>query len=749
MTTRGLLIAIEDYRGDAPLAPRIHGAVASAQAVREWLLTAKGAQDVVFCASSPQHVPGATHGTTPEAVRDALAAIVDHGRNDTDELYVFFAGHGLSYRERAWTALVDVLVTSDFRSYADGRPCLQLAELREKLRVALGPGNHYWFIDACRTEVDADLLSVPDSGWTFGVSDLGFADVYTLQATSPGETALNTTEFSDALLAGLRGRGRSKVRDGVGYAVTFDRLRHYLRGRFPGADAETEGNGDGLIHRFTDTPLSLCRIAVEGANPGDTFQLRFSDGLVAVGAPVEFTGGLHEQAIPPNDYVVTLTTGTLRARQVQPPGNPVDLWDSATITFQRPSLPDGAPSLEWLARLDIVGPAVAGTQIRVLGANCEFAATDPRVLALVPGAYTVELIEAGGLVDVRHVDLLAHGRARVDFVRRAHRPVYSAILNNLPGVARSDGSLRFSDALEPTLHHDLGLWLALLAGSRIVEPARNHAALTALPLARFEGIVDAAHGALYVLGAGEDFPFTAAVGWPSRELADVLGEAPGTAAHAAITCPMQHVGVHHAVLELPVGAAGPYVVELLRDGVGDLRLATCVLPGRVTLVIVTQDPHAPLKIRQLSLPMHHLPHPPPDLAPLQQVQQAIEAQSRFLERRPAGAVGRGSAALYWQALVAGSRFDPFMCALAGYELRRRGDQRGVAALLRRVERDLAAVPDFAALCRLTGHSSDVPSGPPLFRDGRLVFPLAGQHGSAYQPDHTSPWSVWLRTRRPT
>ena len=230
MPTRALIVAIEDYPRAAGLANSLPGTRAAAEAFRNWLIEKKklDPRDIFACIEG---VAWRTAGTSRREIIDEIVRLRDAGRDDTEELYFYYSGHGFSYPRSEWQA-TDILVAADFVSLAvSGDACMKLQEVLEKLCVAMGPGMHYSFIDACRTEVPWGSVEPLPMGVVFTPSELGRASRSVLFSVVQGLAARTASDFSKYLIAGLNGLGRAKGWSGGSLWVQFDLLCQYLRGR--------------------------------------------------------------------------------------------------------------------------------------------------------------------------------------------------------------------------------------------------------------------------------------------------------------------------------------------------------------------------------------------------------------------------------------------------------------------------------------------------------------------------------------
>ena len=186
---------------------------------------------ILFRARGP-HVFGALKGTTRQDLGNALDDLVKAARDKADEVYVFFSGHGIGFSDDPNAPILDILIGSEFEdpsTSTSAAACLRFSEVREKLRVALGPGRHFYFIDACRNSMTRNDITPNTSLGTWGRSKLGNATSYVLFSTEPEDVAKVDSEFNAAVLGGLKGNGRAKTWIGGKMCVTFNYLSSYVQ----------------------------------------------------------------------------------------------------------------------------------------------------------------------------------------------------------------------------------------------------------------------------------------------------------------------------------------------------------------------------------------------------------------------------------------------------------------------------------------------------------------------------------------
>src|SRR4051812_11215522 len=210
---RGFIIAVQTYPKIEGLAQMLDGTHAAAERFRRWLLEEQNVapSDIYICADPG--FEGATAGATQDEIVDELIRLAKDGRNKTEELYVLFTGHGLSYKDVGDANLVDVLLMSNYSTHPKaGRASLDLTSIQRRLQAALGTrsSDHFYFIDACRTQVDQADITPGTLGRLGPDSGLGAPTVHTLLSTAEGAVASVESGFIDALVDGLKGAGRAK-----------------------------------------------------------------------------------------------------------------------------------------------------------------------------------------------------------------------------------------------------------------------------------------------------------------------------------------------------------------------------------------------------------------------------------------------------------------------------------------------------------------------------------------------------------
>src|SRR5271155_475322 len=152
MEARALIVAIENYsQAQGLFTQTLEGTLDSGRRFYNWLLSEKRVKPecIFLCSDNPiaSGHPANRPNRAGEAGQvslirgasraDIIAAcldLIDLGQDDTSELFVFFSGHGLAYRESPWRLALDVLICSDFRNFREsGAAGIKLDELRVRL----------------------------------------------------------------------------------------------------------------------------------------------------------------------------------------------------------------------------------------------------------------------------------------------------------------------------------------------------------------------------------------------------------------------------------------------------------------------------------------------------------------------------------------------------------------------------------------------------------------------------------------
>jgi hypothetical protein len=746
---RGLIIAIESYSQTADIVQKLEGTIESAKTFHDWLTSKQPKLETIVVCSDDPTFPGRTHGATAQDIRNAIRDLHAQGAGSgmgTEELFVFVSGHGFLF-EGPGRRAADVIVGADFTSPAvGGASCLPLDGIQHELRRALGPGRHYYFIDACRNLISADDIEVGPLGVRLAKSSQSEPRVYTLFSTSRLAVAPDASPFAGHLVEGLRGHGRAKRPIGGNpplVRVVWESLEEYVRAKHPGTDGQPDSGASAAV--LFEAPLTKkkCIITIENAEQDDVFDVSASTSLGAQLASLRITGreGLFTQ--PPDDYSLRIRhvpSDSGEPSEVLPDELSIDLYEDCPARFTKrdglesfsifgslagskgavPPPPPPATTITVDAPVNAVihfRDAVSG-EVRVISAQT--------VIPVAPGQpCSIEAFDPEGtLIARRDIVVPANTNTAVD-LKYKPTPLRAAIAASVPSSAEQ-GWLDFSESLDGVVSDpDLGVWLAIMAASRVLGPQR-FSKLRDLPLATFDDVPPNG-SALYVL-AGFDEP------------RDSFRVGIGTSR-----------GDHRWMTPTPVpGFPGLYELKehvapgglLFSCGDAGKRSSTTIssfaLPNRTTVVTVTEGAKG-LRLHQLMLPIHVLEaHLHPDVRaslpgrPLRAVKFIAQAQRLLTRRRSLTEAMRLED--QWEFALGGKWVDPMMGIVACYELIREGRSqelvgsgRGNGPAHKAVEnlsKYFGELPDTVALRKLcAGADAPIPPPrwPPLFIDGYTAF----------------------------
>jgi hypothetical protein len=739
MPLRGLIVAIESYaQMQEGLAPTLDGTHAGALAFRKWLVEERGVapEHIRFCAED-EGLEGRTSGATLDEIVDEISALVNEGRDKTEALFVYLAGHGFSYTDIDGVRVADVLLAADYSDRQHGwRTCLSIDEIVKWLRLSLGPLDHFYFVDCCRNGISAAEIKVAQIG-PYGASDLGWPDVYMLYSTTPGQLAAVQSGFTRVLVDGLNGNGRAKDLHNGQWAVLYRTLKPYLVKAVPGqaVDGREEGNHDGLIRVIEPPPRYTCNVVVDDAGADEEFRLELA---TVRGQPLPsrtFKGPSYPLSEPPDDYRLALFADGVALTPLDP--LPLDLFSDSTFRFTKPrarrrgaAVPEAAPAPP--PPTQVRAPEAARIVVRRAGEPETEATTGSGEfdVELAPGTYDVEVLDARNLT-VRHDELHvgAQPPAAIDLARFERSPLRDALLQAIPGHHQA-GAVDFSETLGLMPDQGLDMWLGLIGAARILQsPMDDFSKLGPLPLASFDQTPAGACPLYLLAGLEDDAPVRAAVDGP-------LEDSPS---HSTIP------GLHELVVE-DLGAG----VHLLGVAVGrgePLVLPVAGLPNRATLVTAWRDDRGALRFGHFVLPIPHLEeHLPPygnrltyD-APLPVVRRLVELQRRFAAARALEDVHRDDLSF----LLGGKWFEPVSTLLAAYELARRGAGERLREAVGNLRLFFGEFPDTEAIARRAGLSWSMPDQPPLVLDGLLALDRLPNLLPLPPEDllYDGPWTLW-------
>ena len=749
MPSRGLVIAIEDYPlSDGSLAAKIDGAADAGARFAEWLTGVKGIRpENIFVCSDGGSYPATAQrfGVERERILDAVMELVKQGQDTTEELFVFFSGHGFTFQDAPNRRAVAVLVAGDFATASDsGTKCLDLVEAQTKLWNILGGRNHYYFIDACRNVLnEGDIELIPFGRKLGRTAQRGLPDRFTLYSSKFGEPADIESPFAGALLDGLHGKGRAKGYTPAGdLFVSFPLLKKYVEARMEGRkiDETKDASGDGFILQIQPVPTYKCTIRVAGAGPTDEFEAR----LGVVGQPgfidkQKFTGPLFELPYSPGDLTLNLYQNNTRLDRVAPPiGALLDFYDECTAVFRQPTGGLESATFEGPQTASFTAPPELTVRAMNLNTGGITMIEGGSTRSLHEGTWEFSVLERGSSIAKRVNDVVGGEDLSFDLPPAGADPVRGSIVSALPYNDPGRSVVEFSESLQGGIANpDLGLWLTLMAAAHIFNPGEFDK-LQVLPLASFDG-VKAGKSAIYVISAlPHQDTVIAAVNGKWRQLDEVPG--------------LDHV-LHTSVAAQP----GPGFISMRLEGGETRTLTSWNLANRVTLIVLSEDDSGRLTVSQFMLPVRRLLGELSaservyfeNNAVLQLVRTIYGFQRTFSRGRMLAPPDKLERQRY-EALLRAEWIDPVMSLVVCYDAIRRGAQPlldSVRNLLLPALRDhYLSIPDVSAIAeQLAAGSTSRPVTPPLFTEGLFAYPDWTDHlpYPARKLDYGSVWTTWI------
>jgi hypothetical protein len=770
VTSRALIIGIENYAQATDAEKKLDGTLANAHAFRDWVEKKWDAEGIpanerqlIFCSEPKQ--PGG-RGASRADILTALDDIKAQGQNATRELLFFFSGHGFSFvkddRDRP-----DCIIPSDYVSTKLSGPlCFRLTEIVNWLRDHLGAGNQYFFVDACRTEIDASKVQVGNQ-LQWDAHARGQASNFILQSTEPANTAAAVGPFGRELVAGLKGAGIAKTWEnsaGGEMYVRFDTLRRYLKTtltgqRVTGSDSGETTPDEAVLATLKPPPLSTCEIEVDVQPPAATSGYLQWEGPRALSGGQLITAPGATLAFLPDDYTLKLEVpGAI----VTPPEYRLKLFDRGSAKFVVTASAGGPPPPGPVS-IGSPGPAPVAFKVhapqntRVTFRNMSTGAVTGAVVGTSDGMSDFALPPGPYLATVETSTGYAYRRAEVDIGTAPLLPVeFRTLPSNAAHVSigqklpHHETGIDFSETLGAEADNDLDLWLAIVGGGRILGGPSDFSKLKSLPLAAFPDTLPG-QGGVYVLAGFADAetkieaslfqvgsPIYPGVPFNAFWLADARQ-------------PNDMPGIHEIAFRNV--SPGSKILGLRIGGVfEEFALATTTLPNRVTLVTITLDEGEP-RFSQYCLPVSHLvQHLDPIVQErlerrniLDDLRTVARAQRAFRRRRDVRKVvwgSQGSEQVLYTKWV-----DPIASTMIAYELLRRDDLEHLGEAVHNLVKFYPELPDTHVLARRVGVADqryNLPvriSGFPLFIDG--FGDRKAWFGDGFrEPDRTGPWTLW-------
>ena len=789
MTARAFVIAIEDYSKGTFL-PNLPGCNGDAEIFIQWLLDKKGVKPAdIRCCSGKDIKDGKdlkwrTTGTSSSEIIAELGKCMNDWADKTEEFYFFFSGHGFSSSTATWEKSIDVLVASDFTDpQTGGRACLKLSEIQLKLWKSLGPKHHYYFIDACRNQIDT--IAPADTGLGFPSSQLGTPTVYKMFSTARGALSNTQSGFAPLLVKGLSGGGRAKGVRSLRMYVIFDLLCEYMKkGLKPSGqdvDYDREGSGEGHILELKPIPQTKCEISVANAKPTDAFTLTISD-IKGPRDKHKFKGSSFKVSLFPDDYFLELahTSGKV-VRKKPPPPDAVDLYDECVVSFELkpPATKPTAAGAKGAAKKTATkkraargmkGGGVAGTgsfgilpgdvappleEFEVLGSDeaqpespTETTATlhlkapqtphtQIEVLSLKTGEVMRSDFSDGDFEgEVQPGEYVVKLRERGVTVSRREVTVKPGEEKTLNLIVRPKDKVR--DTILKAVHADD-------AGGASVFSERWLGPLASTDL----GLWLSLFGASRILG--EPGQFSKLSRLPLATFDDVKKDEATVYVLAGFEKstgrfgvglssgpevgwePLEEVKGLHKIYERRLPATpGAHLLSLKIPKQPPVTFAIHCLPNRATLATFAEDKEGRLTFHQFLLPIRHLKqHLEPTVRSylsqnmLGVVRTMALAHSQFARKRSVQEQLKNSDMGVWNDLVHHKWLDPVMALIAAYDVIRHGTIEQAKRLLSVVNSNLRkyfeGMADVEAIAKLLDTQWKLPTTAPLLLDGVLAF----------------------------
>jgi hypothetical protein len=730
MQNWAVIVAIQDYPSIfTGLAKKLADANAAAMQFRDWVIAVKSVPPANIIACAGEGCGWRTTGTSRKDIVNAFTQFVTTARvnGNVDELYVFFSGHGIAFSVDPYEPPIDVLIGSDFTEPStSGSACLRFQEIKESLRVAVGPGKHFYFIDACRNPMSASSIrpAVLDVVW--GNLKRGNATTYVFFSTAPGDVAKVNSGFGTALLGGLKGSGRAKTWVGGRMYVTFESLRSHLQRTLGKNDLDPEKRGpaDGNIVELVPIPTSNCDVEVIDGGAKDQFTLKVADVRRVERAPIMFEGPRKSVPLEPEDYLLNLTTATGNVVvQIDPPVDMagVDLYEDRRVRFQKQLPVPPAPPMPLTpsdARVRIFGALGLELSLRQIASGDTTTMTmgaDELLTGLEPGLYKAHVKDGNFKLASRRFKLSPGATLNLDFTPEVSRGAHLSLSKAVP----IRGPLvDFSETLNSVPDWNLSLWLAVIGGSRILAAPDTFSKLKSLQLETF---TDARPGksVLYVLAGelqGEAVPACA----------------PGTRPEWRLMRAVPAVdGLFEMKLEFE---PGPLLVTYAKNEKETKTILVYGLPNRATLLTFADHERAGRQIQQFILPIHSLNNyiSRPELEYLEVnnrrlrlVRYMSTAQRLFSLQSPIEGHTYQGTDQYWFDLLHHKWLDPVMALIACYEVIRRGSAEQQKPLMQEVLANMRkyfpGFGDTEVIAMLLNEPFSPPRNPPLLLDGLIAI----------------------------
>ncbi|CAL75145.1 hypothetical protein; putative caspase domain [Bradyrhizobium sp. ORS 278] len=799
----------------------LNGAVNDALAMRKWLLDPAGgavSERQLFLLLSPK--PGRNLGdikSLPASRANAITVIervLAKSRGRGDRFFFHFSGHGLSARINATNQ--SGMAFADFTELlTDNSLTVQaLFDLFQSTQFK----EQFFFIDGCRNAPfgsDRILGSYPKPR----AAQPPVSPQFGMYATAPMLKANEVDErgaFTQALLDGLGGEGSAKRWDSnnAAYVIRWSTLFSYVHGvvtarklkagafiQTPRRFGETAGEDPILASKppegFGQVRLSV-KLAPKDALGHSSVLVRDLSGEIKrepkpiKGLPVCFdlTPRLYGVDVEADGWErvgnvrsvdlyepceIDITLARSPAKIITQAGERRELWNDDTAE----SLDVDADESWARATSFSVAPSSLTVESGDRLATVEIADEAGRVLEThrwavrlapcPPGFYRARLLSPEGEATEELVQVGKHQSLHVAVTAPPPAsPLLQHLIETVGFRREKDGTVSVSASVGPSASLRLSTVLALSAAAAAETGSKFGQRLRAVGIPAFSAITGAASGVQIVAGSddGTDWIGRLRVGvWSldgTSEASQALGRLPDNAEIATAAF-----------------ARAPGACQLTLQDVGQsasqLTLPLVVLPGRVTLLVITRDRDGRIDVH-LYMPAVTGPQAQERSFRDQEFADSNFAALRRIElMQRAVANGRISPTAPEIDLLLWDKWrDPVAGCLGGYLGRRRGDALQRSYTLRSLEEASANLVRFFGLLpdshilhgwvleqvgkagAAASYAAALDAGLPLFRDGvalleSAVARLGLQHprvpalaAIAGRPPADPLWSVTMR-----
>lgn len=228
VSTCVFVVAVEDYPQQSMVASPLRGTIENASSfVKAVQSNFDVPQQNIFYCSSRNHARK-THEASRQGIEAAVDTLLQKYANNVAQLFVYLTGHGVTSEIGAVGDCF--LLCEDFRGQAD-QSAVSIGELTTVLAQGLGAGEHFIFVDACRSKSHlqiAPLDVAPAQAAT------GRAKRFMVQSAGDQGIAFLDSVFVECISDALSGNLSAEMdpRTPGKSWVTFDSLRRDIQSSF-------------------------------------------------------------------------------------------------------------------------------------------------------------------------------------------------------------------------------------------------------------------------------------------------------------------------------------------------------------------------------------------------------------------------------------------------------------------------------------------------------------------------------------